>query len=173
MPLGALNQFLWDVGEESRGTILGRASLVRTAECMEQVQLTHRPRHADVAEPPFLLQLSRIVLRERMGQELFLHADHEDDGKLETLGLVQGNQRDCVWRAVGEIVDVGDEGDVFEERVQCSARLDCRVVLRDGQQFLDVLPAALRLRFAVGLPEQPLAVSDLDEDRPEHFGKRF
>ena len=49
-----------------------------------------------------------------MGQKALLHADEEDGGVFEALGLVQGDEGDGVGAGV-DVVGVGYEGDAIEE----------------------------------------------------------
>src|SRR3972149_3331287 len=48
------------------------------------------PREADVAEPPLLLQLLRVIHGARVGEDPFLHAREEHGGGLEPPGRVRG-----------------------------------------------------------------------------------
>ena len=77
--------------------------------------------------------------------------------ELEALGGVEGDQGDGVGLLV-VLVDVGDEGDVFEERSEGVLRLELVVLGGDGAELLDVLPALLAV--VVGEDVRPCSRCD-------------
>ena len=116
----------------------------------------------DVAEAALLLEVA-LVERARVREHPLLASDHEHDRVLETLGVVQGHQRDQPV-VVAAIVGVGDQRDLLEEvrqrRLARGIRLRQRVVLGgDVDQLLEVLEPSLRLDRALGL--ERLEVSGL------------
>ena len=54
-----------------------------------------RPRHADVAEPPFFLELLLVVARARVRKQAFFEPGQDDRRKLEALRAVQRHQPDA------------------------------------------------------------------------------
>ena len=85
-----------------------------------------------------------------MREEPLLHADHEDDRELESLGRVQRHERHAVVLDIG-IVDVGDERELREEGLEVRVLLRLLEVARDADELLEVLDARLVLRFLVRL----------------------
>ncbi len=80
-----------------------------------------------------------------MREDPFLHADEEHHRELQTLRRVQGQQHHLIFDfAVGQVVGVGDERDLFEELVhhgELAGRAD---------EFTQVLDAAVRLDRVLG-----------------------
>ena len=79
---------------------------------------SHGPGDADVGEPALLLHLVGLGERPDVREDALLHADEEHHRELQALGRVQRHQHDLVFDfAVGQLVGVGDEGDLLEELV--------------------------------------------------------
>ena len=106
-----------------------RADRVREREAL------HGARHADVGEPPLLLDV--VVLdRARVREDPLLHADHEDGAVLEALRVVERHQRHL--RRVGRRSCPGrSTSEISCRKPRASApRLRCAVLLRDADELL-------------------------------------
>ncbi len=64
-----------------------------------------RPREADVAEPPFLLDFLLVLRRARVREQAFFHAGDDDERELEALGGVHRHQPDA--GVLGAVLFVG------------------------------------------------------------------
>ncbi len=113
------------------------------------MELLLRARHADVEEPPLLLQVLALALRVPVRQESVLEAGQEDDRKLESLGAVQRHQADAALAVPG--VEVGDQRDMVEEGGEevlvfaAAVALRLGEVLRRREELADVLELGLVL----------------------------
>src|SRR5450755_4302684 len=90
---GTDNQPGRNVVEEARWLRVLRLAEDGAAAGAYQVEAAHRPCEADVGQAAFLLQLLRLAHRARVWQRAFVHAHDEDDGKLQSLGGVEGDER--------------------------------------------------------------------------------
>ena len=99
-----------------------------------------------------------------MGEDAFVHADDEDDRVFEALGGVEGDEGDGVV-LLFEGVEVGHEGDVFEEAAQLLGDVEVGVVLGDGAKLHDVLPALFAFLGAV--LEELLVAGPFEEEVEE------
>src|SRR5262249_7886512 len=91
------------------------------------------------------------VERAPVRQQLLLHADEEDDGELEALGAVEGDERDLIAPAsVGVIAVVAfwalerQAVQVGRERVERSGALALLEAAQRGEKALEVLEPSLR-----------------------------
>src|SRR6266404_9454684 len=116
---------------------------------MQQGQLLHRARHADVAEAPLLLD-AVLLDRARVREDPLLEADEEDGLELEALRIVQRHQRDERALAADGVL-VGVERDLLEERRQARLRVLLLPLARERDELLEVLDATLRLDRPLGL----------------------
>ena len=124
---------------------------------VRQRQPLLRPRHADVAEPPLLLD-PLLLDRARVREDPLLHPDHEHGAELEALRVVQRHQRDEAaprrgsrpGRSTSEI----SWRKLDERRLLAPARL---VLPRDADELLQVLDPPLRLDRPLGLERLEVA----------------
>lgn len=65
-----------------------------------------------------------------------------------------------------KIIDIADEGDVFQEVLEVAFRIAVHVVFGDGQEFADVFLAAFALRVVFRFFIEHVAVAGLFDD---HF----
>jgi hypothetical protein len=84
---------------------------------MGQEQLPHRPGHADVAQPPLLLEPRRVLDRHAVREQALLDAADEHQRELEALGRVQRHELHAVVVLVGLGV-AGLERGVRQEGVE-------------------------------------------------------
>jgi len=103
-----------------------------------------------------------------VGQQALLEADDEDDGVLEALGGVQGDEGDAL-ALIAQLVDVRHEGDLLQERGEGLARGQGGVAGSYRVQLAQVLPAV------VGVGEvvlEVVAVADAHQDEVEQIVRR-
>src|ERR1019366_2625031 len=172
--LGLLEQVGRDLVEEAAGHAERLRAEDGPAARIGQIQLAHRPRDADVEEPPLLLQ-GAFVDRARVREDPLLAARDEHDRILEALGVMQSHQRDqTLLLASG--VRVGDQRDPLQEDVERPPVLvsprSCRHVELAAHlhQLLEVLDPSLRLDRALGL--ERLDVAALGEHRLDELPDR-
>src|ERR687886_781920 len=107
---------------------------------MQQIQALLSTSGGDVTEPPLLLELLAILERSRVRHKPFFQTDDEDDGELEPLGLMHGDQRNEVLIA-RQIVGRRDQGYFFQEGRELHIAGKSGVLAGDGAQLEYVLPA--------------------------------
>ena len=140
---GAVEQSRVDRGQERGDPGLRAAAVPAAPRRAAQQQVTAGPGHADEQQPPFLGRI-RAGVRCRAGQperqQTPLAAGQEDHLVLQSLGRVQGQQRDRV-RAGIEGIDLRAERDLGPELFhvvaaapgQRSQHLTCRAQVGAGQ----------------------------------------
>ena len=79
-----------------------------------------------------------------MRENALLHSRHEDDGELEALDRVHRDQRGGRL-GVLVLIDIGNEGDLFEEARKLLVLRQRDVVLGERAELLHVGPALLPL----------------------------
>ena len=86
-----------------------------------------------------------------MREDAVLHARKEDDGELQSLGCVQGHERDHTIVIVGNLIGIGHKRDPLQEARQAGV-LGVTVVLRGNRlQLSEVLEPRLILWVVGGL----------------------
>ena len=134
-------------------------------------RLRPRARHADVAEPPLLLELLFVLARSRVREQPFLEAGEDDDRKLEPLGAVQRHHPDAGVARALLLVDVGEQRQAIDEAAERRLRLAALVLARGRHQLGEVLDAAFGLLAA--LVAQILQVAALIEHLADRDRHRF
>ena len=134
---------------------------------MRQIKLRHRPRHADVAQSPLLLETLRVLGRHAVREQPLFDAADEHQWKLQALGRMQGHQLDAVLVLVGLGV-TGLERGMREKGVhlgQAGVLVILELELAAGvDQFLEVLDPVLALAVAT-LLEMLAQMRGLDDER--------
>jgi hypothetical protein len=112
--------FVGHFGEELGGDgAFGLAADHAVAGVGEE-EVFHGAGDADKAEAAFLLHFIGVggeADGAGVGDEAVFHADDGDEGEFEAFGGVEGHEGDGA-AGVFEFVDVGDEGDLFEEAAE-------------------------------------------------------
>src|SRR6185437_12065849 len=93
---------------------------------VSEIQMLHRPSHADVAEAALLLQCFEIRHAAVVGEEPFLHSAEEHDRELEALRHVQRHHLYAVIPVIGPSL-TGLERSVRQERFE-RGQLDIRAL---------------------------------------------
>ena len=122
-----------------------------------QGELVHGACDAHIGQAALLFdRFAGIVLDGLVaGKDIVLHAGDIDAGKFKALGTVEGHQKDAVV-VVLNVVNIRDEGDIFEEAGQ--GRLSVLVIhplliiSQLADQLFDIIFTVLRILFA-GSPE--------------------
>ena len=144
-----LHQLRGDLQQEARWD----GQLAHAAEHpprgMREVQPSLGPRDPDVGESALLLQLLLVVERSTVREEAFLEAGDEHDRELETLGSVEGDERDRVGLAFVGVL-VCDESGLLQEAVEGVLRRQVVVARGDLAQLEQVRPAFLAVLRSVG-----------------------
>jgi len=160
--------FVEVVDEAGAGVVAGAAG-EGAAESVDEVELLLGAGAADVAEATFFFHGCGVVEGALVGEDAFFHADEEDDGEFETFGGVKGDEGDGLGGIVAHGVDVGDEGDVFEEGGEGGFGGDLGVVGGDRTEFEDVLPAVFGV---VEVTEEEVLVAGFAEEDVDDFFER-
>jgi hypothetical protein len=132
------------------------------------------PRHAHVAQPALLLEVS-LLDRPHVGEDALLAADDQHRLVLEPLRVVERHQGAEALVAAQRIL-VGVQGDLGQELLQglnVALPLDLAVGVelpRHPDQLLEVLDPPLGLDRALGL--ERLQVARVVEHGLEHLGHR-
>src|SRR5205807_1903788 len=84
-----LDQVLGDLAHEARDLAVAVDAVQPPLLGAGEVQLPHGARHADVGEPPLLLEPVEVGERALMREQALLHAGEEHHRELEALGGVQ------------------------------------------------------------------------------------
>ena len=137
------------------------------------MHLLTAPRDAHEHQPPFLLQLIRMIEAALVGQDAILHRHQVDHREFQALGGVKRHQRDAVLLGIPD-VGVGHQGRGFQE---CSQRIvagdygpEGFVTLPGGcDEFLNVGEAILTTLVPTLLCEHP-AIARFFEDGIEQHG---
>src|SRR4051812_15375839 len=144
-----LNVAVGQLVEEARGEVVVAAAVEHPRARVQQGQAFPGAGHADVAEPPLLLDpllLDRAGVRE----DPLLHPDQVDDAELEALRVVERHERDERGVAADRVL-VGVERDLLEEGREGRVLRLLAPLARDRDELLEVLHAALGLDRALGL----------------------
>ena len=136
-----------------------------------QLQLLLGPRDSDEQQAAFFFQFVRFVATAFVWQDAFFERHDVYDGKLESLGGMQGHERNFVddrFPAIG----VGHERSLFEKRLQAAVFGVLRVKLaRRRDQLLHVREPLLI--FFVVRSVQPIPVSRIGQHAPRDRFDRF
>src|SRR5262245_7185605 len=103
------------------------------------------PGHADVAEPPLLLDLLGVVHRAGVRKHALFQPRHEHRGEFEALGRVERHQGDAP-RAVPPFVHVAEQRDAIQEAGDGGLGVGVRELFGRRDQLLQVLQASLGFR---------------------------
>src|SRR5208337_4771264 len=134
-----LQKFLWDLAQETGRLrfLIGFASKGASLPGPGKGQAILRSGHAHITEPSFFLNPHRIVERELVGKQSFLHAHQEYSFEFQALGAVQSHQG--YSRMFVVVTRGGNQRGVVQELRQRYALL---FGFRSGiHQFLEVLNA--------------------------------
>ena len=93
-----------------------------------------------------------------MREDPLLHPDQEDGAELETLGVVEGHERDEAL-LLGERVLIRVERDLLEELRQARLRRRLLVLARDAHELHEVFHAPLRFDRPLGLERLEVAAA--------------
>ena len=156
----ALDAVLGQLVEEARRQVRVGAAVERAAHRVRHRQPLLGPRHADVAEPPLLLDVV-LLDRAHVREDPVLHPEHEHGAELQALGVVQRHQRDLAGALVGHVVLGRVQRDLLEElrqrRLVAPAVRGDLVLARHADELLEVLDAAARLDRPLGLERLEIA----------------
>ena len=73
-----------------------------------------------------------------MREQSFFHADHEDDGELQALCLMQRDERYGICPVL-HAVHIGDEADALKERGEGLGSAEVQVVAGGRTELLNIL----------------------------------
>ena len=143
-----LDAFARQLHEKARRGVVVGAPEERAVPCVREVHAILRARDPHVGEPALLFDALLVLERSVPGEHTLFHPRHEHDRELQSLHGVHRDERRRGLR-LDVLVDVRDEGDLFEERRQLLlARID-EEVLSERPQLEHVAPALLALVGAV------------------------
>ncbi len=83
-----------DILQEGRGRIRLAPPMQTTAKGINQIHPFLSSGYPHIAQPPLFFHLFRVGKRTEVGQNPFFHTHDKDHRELQSLGLMQGDQRD-------------------------------------------------------------------------------
>lgn len=132
-----VEEFVGEFGEEAGGDgALAEAADGAVGGAGEE-QLLLGAGDADEAEAAFFLELFGVLGDAGVGEDVFLQADHGDDGEFEAFGGVEGHEGDGAAVFVDH-VGVGDEGDLGEVVFEVAVGVFLVELGGGGDEFVDV-----------------------------------
>ena len=96
-----LDQLARDLAQEARRQRIALGAVQTPALGVREIQLRHRPGHADVAQPALLLEALGVLGRHAVREQTLLDTGDENQRKLQPLGGVQRHQLYTVLVLVG------------------------------------------------------------------------
>ena len=182
------DEFRRDFSEETAGHVGRNAAVHGPGNGVGDVELPFGTGDADVGQAPFFFNLFGIHQGPTVREQTFVEAGQKDDRKFKAFRGVEGHEGDLRFAAF-KVVDVADQGYIFEEVLQVAVGVAVHVVFSDGQEFADVFLAAYALGIVFGFFIEHVAVArvfddlfdeaqdveavDLIEEIKDHGGKVF